>query len=104
MYRIFFIFKYPLAYLTKLYGILFLKINVDDVNPIDNIKNIKVPILLIHAENDSQIPVEEAYLLYNANKKAELWIVENSEHGMTHSVNPEKYEKRVIRFFKENIV
>ncbi len=103
MYRIFFVFKYPLTYLTKLYGIIFLKINVDDVNPVDNIKNLKVPILIIHAEKDSQIPINEAYLLHNANKKAELWIVENAEHGMTHSINPEKYEKRVVRFFDENV-
>ncbi len=103
MYRIFFIFKYPLVYLTKLYGLLFLGINIDDVSPVDNIKNIKVPILLIHAEKDSQIPLNEAYLLHNANKKAELWIVENAEHGMTHSINPEKYEKRVLEFFEENV-
>ncbi|MDP3764934.1 MAG: alpha/beta fold hydrolase [Nanoarchaeota archaeon] len=103
MYRIFFILKYPFIYLTKLYGILFLKINIDDESPLENIKNIKVPILLIHAEKDSQIPVEEAYLLHSANKKAELWIVENADHGMTHSINPAKYEKRVIEFFKENI-
>ncbi|MBI2650044.1 alpha/beta hydrolase [Candidatus Woesearchaeota archaeon] len=103
MYRIFFIFKYPLVYLTKLYGILFLRINLDDASPVDSIKNLKVPILLIHAEKDSQIPVNEAYLLHNANKKAELWIVENAEHGMTHSVNPAEYEKRVLEFFKGNV-
>jgi len=103
MYGIFFIFKYPLAYLTKLYGILFLRINIDDSIPVDNIKNIKVPILLIHAEKDSQIPVNEAYLLQNANKNAELWIVENADHGMTHSINPEKYEKRVLEFFEKNV-
>ena len=103
MYSIFFIFKYPLAYLTKLYGILFLKINVADVNPVDNIKSIKVPILLIHAGKDSQIPVNEAYLLHTANKNSELWIVENAEHGMTHSINRERYEKRVVGFFKENV-
>ena len=103
MYRIFFIFKYPLVYLTKLYGILFLKVNVDDASPVDNMKNIKVPILLIHAEKDSQIPVDEAYLLHDANKNAELWIVENAEHGMTHSINPEKYERRVLEFFRGNL-
>lgn len=103
MYRIFFIFKYPLAYLTKLYGILFLKINFDDVSPAGNIKNIKVPILVIHAEKDSTIEVDEAYLLHDANKEAKLWIVENAGHGMTHSINPAEYEKRVVGFFKENV-
>ena len=103
MYRIFFIFKYPLAYLTKLYGILFLNVDIDDASPVDNIKNIKVPILLIHAEKDSQIPVNEAYLLHNANKKAELWIVKNAEHGTTHSIAQEEYEKKVVEFFKNNL-
>lgn len=103
MYRIFFVLKYPLTYLTKLYGILFLRTNIDDASPVDSIKNLEIPILLIHAEKDSQIPVKEAYLLHDANKKAELWIVENAEHGMTHSVNPEKYEKRVVEFFEGNV-
>ena len=57
--------------------------------------------MLIHAEKDSQIPVDEAYLLHNANKKSEIWIIENADHGMTHSINTEKYERRVIEFFKE---
>ena len=103
MYRIFFVFKYPLTYLTKLYGILFLRVNIDDASPVDSIKNLEIPILLIHAEKDSQIPVNEAYLLHNANKNAELWIVENAEHGMTHSINPVKYEKMVVEFFEGNI-
>jgi len=103
MYRIFFVFKHPLTYLTKLYGILFLRVNIDDASPVDSIKRIDVPILIIHAEKDSQIPLSEAYLLHDANKKAELWIVKNADHGMTHAVNPESYEKRVIEFFKDNL-
>ncbi len=103
MYHIFSILKYPLAYLTKLYGIVFLRINIDNANPVDNIKNLKIPILIIHAEKDTQIPVSEAYLLHDANKKTEIWIVENAEHGMTHSINPAKYEEKVLEFFKKHL-
>lgn len=103
MYGIFSILKYPLAYLTKLYGILFLKINIDDASPADNIKNIKIPILLIHAEKDSQIPASEAYLLHDANKNSELWIVKNADHGMTHSINSSKYERKVLEFFEDGL-
>ena len=103
MYSPFFILKYPLAYLAKVYGLIFLRVDIDEVNPVEDIKNKKTPILLIHAEKDSQIPVSEAYLLHEANKEAELWIVEGADHGMTHSINPEEYEKKVIGFFEENI-
>ena len=103
MYGFFSIFKYPLSYLTKLYGVIFLGLNFDSASPVENIKNIDVPILIIHAEKDSQIPITEAYLLHYANKKSELWIVKNADHGMAHYVNHEEYEKRVIGFFKENL-
>jgi len=103
MYGPFFILKYPLAYLTKLYGMIFLRINVDKVNPMDNIKNLEIPILIIHAEKDSQIPLKEAYLLHEANKKTELWIVNGADHGMSHTINPKEYEKRVVKFFEENV-
>ena len=103
IYRIFFVFKYPLIYLTKLYGTLFLKLNIDDASPADNIKLSKVPILLIHAEKDSQIPLQEAYLLRDANQKAELWIIKDADHGRSYASNPKRYEEKVIGLFKENL-
>ncbi len=103
VYKTFFILKYPLAYLTKLYGILFFGMDADKVSPEDDIKNIEVPILLVHAEKDFQIPVSEAYLLHGANKKSELWIVKNAGHGMAHAINPKEYEQKVTEFFKRNL-
>ena len=100
MYNPFSILKYPLYYLTKIYGLIFLGIDIDKINPVDNIKNLDVPILLIHSKNDSQIPVTESFLLHDANKKSELWIVENAEHGTAHFANPEEYEKKVLGFFE----
>jgi hypothetical protein len=102
-YRVFLFFKYPLSYLTKLYSLLFLKIDIGNMNPVEDIKNIKVPLFIIHAGKDSQIPLKEAYLLHDANKKSQLLIVENADHGMTHAVNPQEYEHKVMMFFKDNL-
>ena len=102
-YRVLFIFKYPLTYLTKFYGKLFLGIDIGEASPVDSIKNAKVPILLIHAEKDSEIPLKEAYLLKEANPKAELWIIKNADHGMSYASNVGKYEEKVIGFFEENL-
>lgn len=103
MYGPFSVLRYPLAYLTRVHGIVFLQIDINKVNPIESIKDKNIPILLIHGEEDSQIPVSEAHLLHGANKGTELWTVKGADHGMSHSMNAEKYEGRVIGFFKENL-
>ncbi len=102
-YRIFSIFKYPFIALTRLYGILFLGIDINDVSPLNDIKELNIPILLIHAEKDSQIPVENSILLHDAAKNSELWVVENADHGETHALKKEEYEKRIIEFFEKNL-
>ena len=69
----------------------------------NDIKELNIPILLIHAEKDSQIPVENSILLHDAAKNSELWVVENADHGETHALKKEEYEKRIIEFFEKNL-
>ncbi len=64
----------------------------------DSIKNIKVPILLIHSERDSQIPVKHAHTLKKANPKAELWIIGEADHGGVWGLMRSKYEERILNF------
>jgi len=89
--------------LTRVYTKIFFNIDPKDISPANSIKNIDKPILIIHGEKDSQIPVNEANILHNANKKTELWIVENSDHGETYALNKEEYEKKVLEFFEKNL-
>ncbi|GGI57080.1 alpha/beta hydrolase [Winogradskyella haliclonae] len=49
-------------------------------NPTEIIANLNIPILVINGTKDLQVSVEEAKLLANANKKAELKIIENMNH------------------------
>ena len=99
MYRNFSFLKYPFVQLTRLYSKIFFGVDPKDVSAENAIKNINKPVLIIHGKKDSQIPVNEAYILHNSNKKAELWIVENADHGETYALNKEEYEKRVLEFF-----
>ena len=103
MYRNFLVFKYPFVQLTRVYSKIFFGLDPKDINPANDIKNINKPVLIIHGEKDSQIPVNEAYILHNANKKAELWIVENADHGEIYALNKEEYEKRVLEFFEKHL-
>jgi len=102
MYRHFFIFKYPFVYLTRLYGKIVFGVDAKDISPVNGIKDINKPVLIIHGKKDSQIPVKEANILHNANNKSQLWIVENADHGETYALNKEEYEQRVFEFFEQN--
>lgn len=103
LYRQFFFFKYPFVLMTNVLAKLILGINMKEVSPQNAIKDIKVPILLIHGEKDSQISIENSYLLKKANPKAELWIVEGVDHGEAHYVKGKEYEKRVLKFFNKHL-
>ena len=105
LYRHFGPAKYPFVWLTELYGMLFLGINPRSVSAVNAIKDKNIPILLIHGDKDSQIPVRHSREIYeNSDKEqTELWIIKDADHGMSYSVNPEAYKKRVTKFFEENL-
>ncbi len=103
MYSNFYFLKYPFVYMIKLYGRLFFGVDTREVSPENAIMAIDTPILIIHGKKDSQIPVNESYLLHNANKKTELWILDNAGHGETYALNKEEYEKRVLEFFEKHL-
>ena len=103
MYKNFYFLKYPFVQLTRIYSKIFFNVDLKEVSPENSIKNIDKPILIIHGEKDSQIPVNEANILHNANKDSILWIVENADHGATYANNKGEYEKRVLEFFEKNL-
>jgi len=103
-YALFGPLRWPFVWITKLYSIIFLGISADNVSPAKELAKAKIPVLIIHGSKDSQIPVENAYNLYEQSnkKKVELWIIEGADHGESIAVAKEKYKKRIIKFFNEN--
>jgi dipeptidyl aminopeptidase/acylaminoacyl peptidase len=76
--------KYPLAQLTRLWGKLFLGIDVDTVSPVQAAAKIKIPVLLIHSTNDPVIPYEHAQTLQQAlknNRDLAVYVHDESGHG-----------------------
>ena len=103
MYGRFYFLKYPFVQLTRVYSKIFFGVDTKDVSPKDSIKSIDKPVMIIHGRKDSQIPVDEANILHNANKDTKLWIAENADHGETYALNKKEYEKRVFDFFEKSL-
>ncbi|CAH0344205.1 alpha/beta hydrolase [Bacillus sp. CECT 9360] len=62
------------------------------------------PILFIHGEADTFVPVEMVHRLYKETKsEKELFLVANAEHGNAYDTNQEGYEKTVTEFLRKHI-
>ena len=97
--------KWPLVGLTNLYARLLLGVDVEAAAPARAVRQLTAPLLIIHGEADSQIPVEYAREIYaNANPAStELWIVPGADHGQAHALEGPRYELRVRTFFERHL-
>lgn len=103
-YKQFWIFKLPFLITTKVLSKVVLNVDIADVSPEKSIQHLNIPILIIHGSADDQIPVDNAYKLKKANPNADLWIVEDANHGYASNVAGEGYEDRILKFFKDNLI
>jgi fermentation-respiration switch protein FrsA (DUF1100 family) len=78
---------------------------VAEMKPLESIKKIKQPLMLIHSCIDTLVPVQESLLMYAQAAKtgAKLWIAPQCKHGWLHKKYPELYKKKVFKFLKKRI-
>lgn len=70
-----------------------------EISPVTILNNIKAPILFIHGDNDTDIPVEHAQRLYNTYTGIKrIWICPGATHSKSIVVNREEYKKQVKEF------
>lgn len=101
--RIFAIFgplKFPFVETTNLLALITFGVHPRDVSPALAAKDLKIPILVIHGEKDTQIPVENTYALKKSNPEIELWIAKNADHGEIYALYKGEYERKVKDFLK----
>jgi len=73
------------------------------IKPEEAVKEISVPVFIIHGGQDEMIPVQHAYRLKEAsqNLDSKLWIVPEAQHANSYLVRPAEYKEQVISFFDE---
>jgi uncharacterized protein len=74
------------------------------VAPIEDIKRLHVPILIVHGKNDTFIKSEYSKHLYDAaNEPKQLLLIEGADHNNVWEVGGEMYINSIISFFETNL-
>ena len=97
------VLRRPLIWLMKYWSFIFLGANMDRVSPLNRIAELTQPVLLIHGDKDTQVPVESSLRLKAANPRAELWIINGANHGETLAIAENSYKNKVVDFFQKNL-
>lgn len=95
--------KWPFVKVTNALSLLFFHVHPKNVSPALAVKGKKLPILLMHGAQDSQIPVEHSRIIKKQNANIELWIVEGAEHIQAATKNKEEYQKKVKDFLTASL-
>lgn len=94
----------PMIFLhsARFMGRMLYGIDIFDARPVDEIGKIAPrPVLLIHCQTDSILPVENQAQLAAAAPWAETWTLPECEHTEAYLVDQLAYEARVASFFNE---
>jgi fermentation-respiration switch protein FrsA (DUF1100 family) len=76
-----------------------LGIRLDDLRPLDAVKNVTVPKFFIAGTIDQDTTIEEARSLFDAAAEPkECWWVDGASHEDLHRFAGSQYEKRVLAF------
>lgn len=79
--------------------------SADDASPIEAIKKVEVPTLIIHCDADENVKVEYSTDIFEASPAAvkEIFIFEGCTHTMGYEDFTEEYEELVLGFIKKNM-
>ena len=92
---------FPLMYTTSLLCKMRYGWSFSEASAIDAVRQSPYPMLFIHGDEDTFVPTEMVYRLYQAkpsNKK--LWIAPGAEHASSYLTHPDEYTRQLSDFLK----
>lgn len=86
---------------VKLGAFLFGHFNLEESSAVAAVSNAKIPILLIHGEDDRFVPCEMSRAIHNARPThSTLVTIPNAGHGLCYMVDPKRYEEAIMEFVR----
>lgn len=90
---------FPLLYTTSALCKLRYGWSFGEASPLNQVKKCTRPMLFIHGDDDSFVPSDMVYPLYEAKSEPkQLWIAKGSKHAMAYTDHPEEYTATVSAF------
>ncbi|MFS0916779.1 alpha/beta hydrolase [Brevibacillus sp. 179-C 1.1 NHS] len=79
--------------------------NPRDVNPYQAVQQARKPILFIHGDCDTTIPMVNSQRLFELTQDtdSDIWIVPRAGHVRSYPLVPDEYGKRVIAFLEKGM-
>jgi pimeloyl-ACP methyl ester carboxylesterase len=74
-------------------------LNMQEISPEDSVAATTIPVLLIHGQIDSNIPVRHSRLIHARNPNTQLWEVPAADHCGAISTAPREFEHRLLAWF-----
>ena len=76
---------------------------LDDVSPLKNAAQFRVPVLLAHGDWDGDVPIEHSEKMADAlkaqRKDVQFMVLREEGHGMFHEESQERYFQALFKFF-----
>lgn len=93
----------PTVELALVYGKLKRGVYLANAAPDKEVRQTRVPILLIHGLQDSNIPARQSELIRAQNPEhIVIWEVPGADHCGASSVEPEQFRERVLSWFNSH--
>lgn len=81
---------------------LFAGLNIHEASAEEAVKNAKIPILLIHGEDDRFVPCDMSRKIHeNSKEYSRLYTFPNAGHGLCYIHDPRRYERICVNFLWE---
>ena len=94
------IFLYPTIWMFRVEN----GYDLTSARPIDEIGQIAPhPLLMIHCQVDTDVPVEHFLRLQQAAPWAQTWLVQECRHADIYEFVPQEYSQKVIAFFEAGL-
>ena len=89
----------PLVEVAFLRARLKYHLSMQNISPENSVAATTIPVLLIHGQVDSNIPVRHSQVIHARTPNTQLWQVPDADHCGALSTAPQEFERRLLAWF-----